>query len=106
MTFYTSKFSCINNYDIIGIAVVMYYMLMSFKYGVWTPWRWWSSAEACGVKQRNVFFCILFVHMLVLYMNNSNHIYFFFMESYCLFFKQSKPQTPQTLSAHCCITLC
>ena len=28
------------------------------------------------------------------------------MESYCLFFKQSKPQTPQTLSAHYCFTLC
>ena len=33
MTFYTSKFSCINNYNIIGITIVMYYMLMSFKYG-------------------------------------------------------------------------
>jgi len=34
MTFYTSKFSCRNNYDIIGITVVMYCMLMSFKCGV------------------------------------------------------------------------
>ena len=37
--------------------------------------------------------------MLVLYMNTSNHIYFFLMESYCLFLKRSKPK-PHKLCQH------
>ena len=47
------------------------------------------------------------VHMLVLYMNTSNHINFFFMESYYLFFIQSKPhKLCQHTAALLYVTVC
>jgi len=54
----------VNNYNIICITIVMYYILQSFKYRCTDSLKLADSADIYRSKQKTILLCILEVHML------------------------------------------